>query len=112
MARTAADLATQVLRELQKLDAIETASAEDSAYVQEISAAYHATLLEMNVNVTWDYGSIPDKVFIPLAGVLADVVARSYGVNVPADEVEARVRALKRAAAFKYLGPPTKAEYF
>lgn len=112
MAKTATELAAQVLRELVKLDAIEVAAAEDDEYVQDLSATYHPTLTALDVNVHWDYASIPEKVFFPLAGVLADVAARSYGVNVSPDERELRLRVLKKAAAFKYLGPPTVAEYF
>lgn len=112
MAKTASDLAKQTLRELVKLDAIEEPSSEDSTYIQELSESYHETLVAFKVNVTWDYESIPLKVFMPLAGVLADVAARSFGVSVNPIESDRRLSLLKQAAANPYLGTVTKAEYF
>lgn len=111
MAKTASDLADQALRELSKLDAVEAASAEDSTYIQDLAESYHETLPAYAINVTWDRSDIPNKVFLPLAAVIADIAARSYGVTIPEVDRQMRLQALRAAAAFPYLGTTLTAEY-
>lgn len=111
MSKTAAQLAKQVMRELIRIDAVEEPSAEDNDYVQELSESYHETLNTLKINVTWDHSEIPDKVFLPLANVLADVASRSFGVKVDKEDAAMRLRTLKAAAANPYLGTPVRAEF-
>jgi hypothetical protein len=104
MAKTASDLAKHIGRELLLIDGVSELAGEDDATIKEISEAFHETLPSYDVNVTWNYDSIPEKVFIPLARLLAAVCASTFGEALPQSEFELRMEALKTAAKFPYLG--------
>lgn len=111
MAKTESDLAKQIGRELLLVEGVSELAGEDDATIKEISEAYHETLQAYGVNVTWNYDSIPLKVFIPLARALAGVCASTFGEALPETEILARMATLNRAASFQYLGQPGVAEY-
>ena len=78
MSRTSTQLATTVLRKLGVIDALETPSAQDVAYVK---SEYVAKLAEWDDRdlVYWSQDAIPEAVYNPLALLMINEVQGAYG---------------------------------
>lgn len=112
MAKTAADLAKQIGRELMLIDAVSELEGEYDQLIRDMSESYHHTLPAYGVRVTWSQDEIPIGVFIPLARALAGVMASTFGEALPESEIQSRMRSLAAAAAAPYTGAVLQAEYY
>lgn len=112
MSKTASDLSKEILRELTLLNGNDEPEAVDDAYVKSVSDSEHETLPTMGVNISWVSTDIPDSVFRPLAKYLATQAGPRYGQTFDPNEVELRLRKLRAACKFSYVGATVKALYY
>lgn len=108
MARTQADLATAVLKELRIIAADETPSAEDQATVLAKYADMFEEMKDRDV-AFWPVASIPSAVFGALTKVIAAECAASFGVAFDPQDAYRRLIVL---ATRESTPIPTPAEYF
>ncbi len=111
MANTLSDLAKEVARELNMLDANGELSAEDDAYIKGVIQPEVAALPADGVNVYWDNDDIPDEVYRPLIRFLSTCLP-AFGIVAADQDREVRLARLIRAAASPYVGTTLKSEYF
>lgn len=123
--KTKAQLATDVLRKLGVLDALETASAQDAALVE---GRYDVKLFELRdmglaywPNTGRLVEEIPDAVHLALVSIMADEVASEFGIPLatetdhhgrPVSRATKGMRALRVHMAKPASGEPTRAIYY
>lgn len=114
--RTQSDLADAVMRDLGLLDAHETASAEDRAF---IVGRYQNILEEIRDDelVTWDADAIPYDVFEGMVGLMRIIVGPGYGIPGLVGEdlnqlLDGAKRRLRKRSMKRSSGQPTEVEYF
>lgn len=125
MARTKADLSTDVLRELGILDALHTPTAEDSVLIEARYDDKIEVLRDLGLaywpNTSRTVQEIPAVVFSALVCIMAEEVAGKFGVGVPRKTDEAGremtcgtkgMRDLRRHMAKGPSGEPTRAVYY
>lgn len=99
MSRTATQLATTVLRKLGAIDALESPSAADVAYVRSEYAAKLAEWADRDL-VYWKEDDIPDAVYGPLSLLMINEVQGAYGrpqaPAAQADNEEKLIHMLRR----------------
>ncbi|MGB1548491.1 MAG: hypothetical protein ACPHIA_08185 [Alphaproteobacteria bacterium] len=108
MARTKADLAIRVLKELRIIRRSGQApSAADSTTVQD---KYEDLLQELRAigKASWDENSIPEHVFGPLSELVASLSASAFGTEYNAGDAYNRIVALESEPDS---GEPVTAEY-
>lgn len=90
MARTELELATNVLRSLNVVDAMESGSAADTLYVMERYRDVHAELADDSYRLAyWPIDQIPSHIFEPLTNLIALSVAPAFGIPAMAENVDA-----------------------
>lgn len=126
MAKTKVELAKEVLRQLGVLDALATASAEDSAYVEDAYDHKLSELRDMGLAYWPSTGraveEIPDAVFGALTDILTEDCAATFGKQLgPATDIYSGrqvsvgtkgMRSLRRHMAKGPSGEPTRATFY
>lgn len=123
--KSKAELATDVLRKLTVVDALETPSAQDSAYVEDQYDHKYAELRDKGLaywtNTDRSTEEIPLVVFGALVDIMCEDVAGAFGLKTPSDtdDVGRQVscgtkglRNLRAHVAKRPSGESTKAVYF
>lgn len=115
MAKTEAELATAVLRDLGIVDALSSPSAADSAFViakYEDAYSYYQDL-EL---AYWTVTSIPQAVFLMLVDLIANRCMNAFGIGQSLDEMQSReemlLKRLRRHVSRGKTGKPIKATYY
>ena len=85
MSRTSVQLAATVLKKLGVIDALESPSAVDAAYVQSEYVAKLAEWADRDL-VYWTQDDIPEAVFSPVALLMVNEVQGAYGRPQSPDE--------------------------
>jgi hypothetical protein len=125
-ARTKAGLADEVLRQLGILAAVDTAAAEDSAYVEGSYDTRHAELRDKGLcywpNTGRAVAEIPEAVFNALVDIVMDDSAAAFGVKLePVVDLDTNrpmsigargMRNLRRHMMKRPSGEPTRAVYY
>jgi hypothetical protein len=117
MAKTPAQLAESVLREIGVIDAVEAPSAEDSDYVVAVYASKFAELAAPGLEfVYWSLAEIPEAVFLTLRDLVINEVSGAFGSPIAPADKDAQetiiLRRLRRHVAIKPTGLATEAVYF
>lgn len=113
--KTQAELATQVLRDLNVIDASESADSEDSTYVMGKYASKYEELLDREL-CYWPLDAIPNAIFIPVCDLVANEVRSTFGeLQSPEDKLareDTVLRQIRRHMQKRASGLPVKATYF
>ncbi|MDA7949673.1 MAG: hypothetical protein MPJ78_19630 [Hyphomicrobiaceae bacterium] len=114
MAKTKQKLAEEVLLELGRADAANPAeSAED---IDLVKRRYEGVLGELEDSdlVFWDEDAIPERVFAPLAKLIASECAQAFGTVYDGRDANGKtpLQRLQAIAARDNAPWPVKAEYF
>jgi len=115
MSKTQAELATAVLRDLGIVNATDSPSAADSAYVL---GKYTTTLEEWADNdlAYWAANEIPEAIFDAVTALIANRCMNAFGIGQSLDEQYQReivlLRPLRRHCAKRRSGKPIKAVYY
>jgi hypothetical protein len=117
--RTAAELATAVLRRLGEISAEEDPSAEDSEYLQDL---YDEKLAEIGAEfvgaerIYWTAAATPLAVFNIMVDIVANSAGPAFEVKNTPDEIAAReevlLKRLKKHVAKPTTGLPVRAVYY
>lgn len=112
MTKTRVQLVERALRKLGALPAGQSAAPEDALVVDDEIDGLMADLAERNIYVWGDPDQIEEAAFVHLADILANSVARTFGVQQ--DEVVRRAAEsrLKLLDPQFLSGQPLKVEYF
>lgn len=118
---TKSDLVDRAMKKLGLIEAQETASSEDYADVLSIYVNLYSEMIEEG-KAFWAENEIPSQVIDYLAMIVAELIAPSYGAEVPTiTDIRngaavsigtAGWRGLTRYVARKPTGVVTQAEYF
>lgn len=111
MANTSTDLAKEIGRELNLLDANDELSAADDSYIKGVIRTELQALQSCGVNVYWDLEDTPDQVFRPLARYFSTCLP-AFGIVASESDREEKLAKLIRAAASPYVGTTLQAEYY
>ena len=114
MAKTKQKLAEEVLLELGKADAANPAESEED--IALVKRRYEGVLRELEDSdiVFWDEDAIPDRVFVPLAKLIAVECAQAFGTVYDGRDANGKTPLQRlQAIASRDASPwPVKAEYF
>jgi hypothetical protein len=107
--RTLQDLATAVMQDLAIIDAMDSPTAEDRAFIE---LRYTEALEELRDDglVWWDATAIPLAVFPAVVGYMSVAVSEAFGKarSVPVDvELEAAKRRIRRRVSKATTGEQT-----
>lgn len=109
---TRAELVSEAAKKLQILEAGQTLAAEDSVDIDGRIPGLFAQLAADEICVVGDEDDIPDQWLDPLAGLLANMAASTYGKPYSPDVKEVLERQLRRMNASRPTGEPQQAEHY
>lgn len=110
--KTRVDLIERAATELGALPSGETLSDDDRATIDNLVDPFLLQLSLDEVADVADSDAIPSEWFLPLAGLLANIAAPSFGQQYSEDKKLTLERQLRRITATKRTGQRQQAEYF
>lgn len=113
--RTRQELAIAVMRELGSLDASQTPTADDAAYIKGVYDDKYEWWVDEE-QVYWEPDEIPKAIFLIVRDLIVNEVAGAFGNPQPPEERQARdevlMARLRRHTARAPSGARTEAEYY
>lgn len=113
--KTTTELATAVLRHLSVIDAVESPSAEDLSFIEELYADKFEELNDMELTY-WAPDEVPQPIFLAIRDLIANEARGNYGEPMGVDAKEAAeiiiLKRIRRHMAQRSSGLPTRAQYF
>ena len=115
MTKTEAELATAVLRDLGVVNATDTPSAADSAFVTGKYRDAYSYCEDLGL-AYWTSTAIPSAVFLMLVDLIVNRCMTAFGFAQSIDEMKAReedlLKRLRRHCARGRTGKPIRATYY
>ncbi len=123
MTRTTTELATEVMRLPNWIDALETPDSADDAYIKRVYTDWFAYASTQDRDIVyWSEATIPNEAFLPLVRIIADLCGPAFGDPAPQEvDVESGRPVsmgkkgwdlLRRLTSRKTSGLPARASYY